>query len=558
MTENKSEHSVPEPSLKWPPKFLVGVAVSVYQNSGDPNSNWAWFEKQKPVSVDLRLRLSTDDLTQPDVFDDYNESVQTIWRNAGPSIIQNGYKCGNGSDFWNMYEQDIKLAKDVGCNSFRLSLEWSRIMPHARGEVDEEAIAHYHKIFDCIEKHGMEANVTLHWFVHPRWFDHLGGFDRAANIPIYVEWAKLAFHHFGKRSKLWATFNEPAVASMCGYVTGNHPPGQLCKFRKAALHLLYMLRAHSEAYRAIKEMPGGKTTAVGIVHNVFWTEPKHKGLLYTHVKAAVAVGNNLWGNETVMNYLKIGTFFQWVPIGRRVKWKDPHGPPGCDFFGLNHYSRGIVDWKLNPSNRGPRAPSDMGYPIYPPSIYRAISYASTLGKPIYIMENGMPSSEDNEERKEWIDGYLGQVQKAVEDGYDVRGFFYWTLVDNFEWSLGYDLKFGLYEWNPDWPDHKQRKLREGAKAIIPWYKELPEKLGGYLSTTDKPGKRAPGGPTERRGGRGDKERQQEIEYLRQQGNTEEDIKEYLPEEEDPVTAGVEAPSESDEDAEDLQDGEGKP
>ncbi|KAL3135656.1 hypothetical protein ABBQ38_006135 [Trebouxia sp. C0009 RCD-2024] len=517
--------------LSKDPQFLCGVALSVYQNSGDPNSNWAWYEKQKSVAADLQLSFSSGDTSGLDASQHNGTTVHTSWKNMGKSVIMNNERIGKSSDFWNNYEQDIRLAKELGSNAFRLSLEWSRIMP-SKGHIDQAAVKRYHQMFDCIDKHNMEANVTLHWFVHPRWFDELGGWRRSENVRYYVQWAELAFKLWGSRSKLWATFNEPGVFAMCSYVAANHPPGMLMQFKDAGMVLLHMLRAHAAAYRVIKQMPGGKDVMVGLVHNVFWTEPKGTGIMYAHVRAACRAGNRVWGNETVMRYLKEGVFHHWLPPCRHLHWRDPLGKPGCDWFGINHYARGIVGLNLQPSSRGPRGVTEMGYPMYPPSLFRAIHWASKLGVPMYITENGTPLTEDTSERSEWITGYLEQVEKAVEEGYDVRGFMYWTLVDNFEWAFAYELKFGLYEFNPEWGDTSKRRLKEGSKVIKKHYAELPDKLGRLLANQ----KRSANSKSETE--KESEDDRQEAKFLREEGFSKDEIEDALPDE-DPVTAGTE-------------------
>lgn len=463
------------------PKFLCGVAVNVYQNSGDKNSNWAWFEKQKSAYANINLRFTTGDLHDnwgsPGSLD--QALYEARFREKGPSVIMKGFKIGVGSDFWNLYEDDIKLAAGLGCNSMRISIEWSRLFPK-RGQLDQSAVDRYNDMFDCMERNGIEAAMTLHWFVHPRWFDLLGGFTKAENIPVYVEWAETAFKLFGKRAKLWATFNEPGVAAMCGWIAGNHPPGKLLHFRTAGRVLMIMLRAHAAAYKAIRALPGGKDVQIGLIHNVFWTEPKGHGWRYAHARATIRLSNRIWGNESVMNYLKHGVFHHFVPLQRAIHWEDPDGKPGCDFFGVNHYSRGCVNWNLTPCNKLPGGLTDMGYPRYPPSLYRAISYSSSLGVPVYVMENGMASAEDGDSRTQWINGYLEQTERAVKDGYDVRGYMYWTLIDNFEWNFAWLLKFGVYAWDEN-QEPSYRKFRESAAVLKDWYKRLPDELGALLA-----------------------------------------------------------------------------
>ncbi|CAL5224317.1 g6984 [Coccomyxa viridis] len=512
------------------PKFLCGVAVSVYQNSGDPNANWAYFQEQKAAHVNFNLRLSTGCMTDfHEPGTDTGSLIEAEFPKLGPSKIQKNARIGKASDFWNRYEQDIKLSADLGCNSFRLSIEWSRLFPQ-RGKLCQEAVNRYNEIFDCLEKHGMEPNITLIWFVQPQWFQKMGAFARRENIPVFVEWCETAFKLFGKRAKLWTTFNEPGVAAICGHIIGNHPPGKILHFREAAVYLRHELEAHALAYKAIKALPGGDKAEVGICHNVFWTEPAKGGPFYAHVRAAVKFGNRIWGNHTVMTYLKTGVFDYWVPVGRPVHWEDPNGKPGCDFMGVNHYARGVVGFALNPTSKGPKGIADMGYPVYPPSLYRAVSYVSTLGVPVYILENGMPAKEDDERRTEWIDGCMAEVEKLIDDGYDVRGYYYWTLLDNFEWNFAFELKFGLYEWVDN--GKQERKLREGAKTIKTWYKYAPDILGKKLANRKKLGGVIPQEQREKN------EKEDEEEYMRKEGFSEEKVDDLLNQDSDPIVTGV--------------------
>jgi len=459
----------PDVSLSFPPDFLCGMAVSVFQNSGGEDTNWSWFEKQKKVKGDFRFRIGlgcTDD--RDGLSEDHGGFLESVLEGVGPSVIEKGYKIGISSDFWNRYEEDIQLAQDLGSNSFRLSIEWHRIVPR-KGVVDQTAVDRYHQIFDALDRRGMEANVTLFWFVLPKWFMDMGAFEKEENIEEFVEWGRLAYKLFGKRSKMWATINEPGVHAMCGYIAGNHPPGKIAHFKTGGTVLCNVLRGHKRIYDAIKAMPGGKECAVGIVHNVFWLEPKGDGLGYAHVKGVLKIANRIWANEVVFNYLKTGKYEYQVPFRKNVTFTEADGRPGCDFIGVNHYARAVVNWALQPDNKGEDSDlTTMDYPVYPPSLYRSISYASTLGVPIYIMENGIPGPPDDPKRKEWIVGCLNMVKRAIDDGYDVRGFMYWTLIDNFEWNFAWILQFGLYEFvtSKENPSGK-RVMKKGTEVIIP-------------------------------------------------------------------------------------------
>ena len=218
--------SAAAPSLSFPPprRFLVGTALSVYQNSGGPDTNWSVFERTR------------------------------AWGGLRPAVL-GGAPCGRSSGFWDgRFDADAALAASVGSNCMRLSLEWSRVVPRP-GQVDEGAIARYRDIFDSLERRGMEVLVTLHHFVHPSWLDEsCGAFESEEGLGHFVEWSKVAFAAFGPRIASWCTFNEPGVFASSGYCTGFFPPGRVLRLRQAGEVLLRMLRAHTAAVKEMRLM----------------------------------------------------------------------------------------------------------------------------------------------------------------------------------------------------------------------------------------------------------------------------------------------------------------
>ena len=214
----------PPRALPPPRRFLVGTALSVYQNSGGPDTNWSVFEGTR------------------------------AWGGLRPAIL-GGTPCGRSSGFWDgRFAADAELARSVGSNCMRLSLEWSRVVPRP-GVVDAAAVARYREIFDALERRGMEVLVTLHHFVHPSWFDAVcGGFESDEGLRHFVEWSKVAFAAFGNRVASWCTFNEPGVFASSGYCTGFFPPGKVFHLKTAGEVLLRMLRSHSAAVKEMRRM----------------------------------------------------------------------------------------------------------------------------------------------------------------------------------------------------------------------------------------------------------------------------------------------------------------
>ena len=448
------------PSTRSPPLSHPSHFYAVYQNSGDDNTNWGAFEKKRTL--------------------------------LGKSTIDNGDRCSISCDFWHLYKEDIDRAHTLGSNCFRLSLEWSRLQPDGPGTAfDRDAVATYHAIFDALEARNMEPFVTFHHFVHPLWFEKLGGFTKVENIPLFVEYSVAAYKEFGGRARFWTTFNEPGVTSFAGFIYGSFPPGRMARIAGCGQHILNMLRAHTDVYAAVKALPGGKEASIGLVHNWFWFEPKKSCCTPFYVNWVANVLNRMWGNEVVMNYLKTGVFdYNPLPFGIcRVQYENPGGPPGCDHIGLNYYSRGLFDWKLQPCLNPGEVMTDMPYSLHAEGLLTAVAGVSQLGVPIYITETGVADDGDAL-RPQCIQSYMSAVEEAVRVGYDLRGVMYWTLVDNFEWAFGYRMKFGMYRWDPaeqGTPEYQERKLHKSGALLGMWYERLKDKCPGLRAEALKRG-----------------------------------------------------------------------
>ncbi|CAG9467319.1 unnamed protein product [Pedinophyceae sp. YPF-701] len=419
--------------------FMVGVAISVFQNSGDNGSNWTRYQSQRLCCC-----------------------IPTI---AG------GHKAEDGPDFWNNYQDDIKLAASLGSNCFRFSLEWARLEPR-RGEYDAAAWEHYDGIVQCIKDHGMHPHATLHHYVHPTWFEDLGAFEKEQNIAIYVEFARECFRRWGNQIRYWTTFNEITVYIVAGYLSTQFPPGKLFRFRKAGQVYANMLTAHTRAYRAIKELPGGGKSRIGIVHNWFGFVPKGKGPGYAAARGLASWMNTVWGNEAVLEYFKTGVWRWSAKLPFTRVHRDEGERPGLDFFGLNFYSRGVVSWACAPTHMDDEPMTDMPYGVWEGGLLKTLRHISSRlpGTPIQITESGVADKADKL-RGPWIESHFAQVAQALDEGIDVRSFLYWTLMDNFEWHEGFFMKFGLHRFDPG-QKTRDFPLKDGAKPILEWFARL--------------------------------------------------------------------------------------
>jgi beta-glucosidase len=390
---NAMENSLSEtqPKLKMPPGFLLGAATSAHQVEGNNmNSDWWHYEKSGKLPVS-----------------------------------------GTACDHYNRYEEDFQIAKDIGLNAFRISIEWSRIEP-AENQWDKTAIEHYRKVLKKMKELGLVRNVTLHHFTLPLWLAEQGGFETKKGIEAFARFAWFVAQNLGDEIDMWGTINEPEVFVGHGYLLGAWPP-----FRKNIFQAIKVYRnlgrAHIAAYRAIKEVL--PQAFVGIVKNNMYYEPYKNNLLN---KLACRV-ITFWRNKWLLNMVK----------------------EDLDFIGINYYYTIILNlnWLgVKTMNSQDRPKSDMGWQTFPEGIYHVLSQLKKYNKPVYITENGIANARDDM-RKDYIRQHLNWALKAKAEGLDLRGYFYWSLLDNYEWADGYGPRFGLVEMNYE---TQERKIRPSA------------------------------------------------------------------------------------------------
>jgi len=431
---------------------LMGVAWAEFQNSGNTLKNSQW------------------------------DAWQNFERKGNPTIHE-GQKSGVSCDHWNRYADDIKLVKDLGFNACRFSLDWSMIEP-VQGQFDQAAINHYHAEIDEMLRQGLTPMVTMHHFVHPQWFEELGAFEKLENIKIFQNFCIKIFQEFNSKIQLWCTINEPAPFVFQGYINKVFPPG-VCDLQKAGEVLRNMLIAHLIVYRALKKMPGGDRAQIGVVHQYLTFEPYNEWNL---VEKMPTFFLNYIFNDVILNFLKTGEFSfkvpPFIPFVASVSISDDmkallpdlklDSRPYFDFIGLNFYSRVVIQqlyWNVLsqgavvPSCKPGEVMTDMPYPMYADGLYKAITEVSQFNVPIYITENGIADSIDNR-REDFFKNYLAALSKALEDGYDVRGWFYWSLMDNFEWNDGFYPRFGLYHVDFDTQERTLRPSVAWLQALL--------------------------------------------------------------------------------------------
>ncbi len=419
-------------AAKFPRDFLWGVASAAHQVEGDcNNNNWSAWEQARDAHGNPR--------------------------------IKHAQAAGKACEHWTRFREDIRLLQELGVKAYRFSMEWSKIEP-VEGQIDSSALRHYHEVCDALLAAGIKPVVTLHHFTHPLWFEQKGAFEREENIPAFVRFCELLFREFHEQVNMWCTINEPEVFASQGYFLGVFPPGKQDP-RLTAEVLKNLLLAHVQVYERLKKLPGGEQAQIGIVKNIMQFDPARR---WHPLDWLLAHKFNALFTASILDFLRDGDFDFSMPGLANLHYRDLRATRSLDFIGLNYYSHLHVqfNWSMKEFFKftfpEDATMTDMPYTIYPEGFYRALQEVRQLEVPIYVTENGIADAKDDR-RALFISRYLYALHRAMQDGADVRGYFYWSLMDNFEWAEGYDMKFGLYEVDFN---TQARRLREGAQPFV--------------------------------------------------------------------------------------------
>lgn len=335
-------------------------------------------------------------------------------------------------DHYHKYGSDFEMARELGQNCQRISIEWARIEPE-EGKFDEQEIAHYRNVIRSIKANGMEPFVTLWHFTLPIWFYEKGGF-MAKNAPeIFERYCNYVLDQLHDECTFWDTINEPNVWASNGHMRGNWPP-----FKKSTLKFFKVLKQQAKA------------------HNAIYKRNKEK---YPELQIGIVKDNiNFQSDKMPWNFVaaKITDYIWNHYFLKKVS-------DNTDHVGLNYYFDSFIGRKPKWYRDLPK--SDMEWTLSPEGIYFVLMDLKRYNKPIYITEAGIADKEDKY-RAEYLRDMIAWTHQAIQDGVDVRGFMYWSLLDNFEWALGYEKEFGLIHVTPE----GDRVIRQSAYV----YKEICE------------------------------------------------------------------------------------
>jgi beta-glucosidase len=440
----------PPNTVSFPPGFVWGAATASYQIEG------AWDEDGKGESI----------------WDRFSHT---------PGRIANGDTGDVACDHYHRWQEDVGLMKELGLHAYRFSISWPRLLPEGQGRVNGGGVDFYSRLVDALLEADITPYVTLYHWDLPQALQDQGGWPTRATAEAFVEYAEVVSHSLGDRVTHWITLNEPYVSASVGHLDGRHAPGHtdLDETLSAAHHLLL---AHGWSVPVIRGNSNG--AQVGVTLN-----------LSPHVPASPSVSDRAaaWQGDGIVN--------RWFldPISARGYPPDivqHHGRPmdfvqpgdleeiavPLDFLGINYYFRTVVRSTLvSEAENEPRTvfvnpnPTEMGWEVYPEGLYDLLGrlHFDYRFPALYITENGAAYPDqvgpdghvDDQQRIAYLREHLAAAARAIVAGAPLRGYFAWSLLDNFEWAHGYSKRFGLIY--VDYPT--QRRI---PKASAHWYRRV--------------------------------------------------------------------------------------
>lgn len=396
---------MPQATYNFPAGFLWGTATAAHQvEGGNANNNWAAWEAQ-------------------------------------PGRILNGDRSKLACDWWSgRWSEDFDRAAETHQNAHRMSIEWSRIQPRP-DRWDEDALDHYREMIRGMLARGLTPMITLHHFTDPLWFYEQGGWEQENAPDLFEKFAAHVVEALKEYVTLWVTINEPNVYVVSGYMGTDFPPGK-ANAQAAFTVMRNLIRGHSAVYRSIKRIQ--KKSSIGIALNYRSLKPASPA---SPVDQALAKFAHNSYNESFIRTLKTGQLrFSTQRAGI------PEAIGTQDFIGVNYYTRDLVqfsplavrDFFMKRFFPKDAALSQSGFIAnVPDGMFESLKWANTYGLPIYITENGVEDATDDL-RPRYLVEHLHQVWRAINFNYPIKGYFHWSLVDNFEWERGWSQRFGLW------------------------------------------------------------------------------------------------------------------
>ncbi len=417
---------------EFPPNFFWGASTSAHQVEGGNHNQWTVWElgnaKEQARSAHQRL------------------SWLPGWRDIKETAENpESYVSGAGVEHYKRYKEDFKLIKELNLNSFRFSIEWSRIEPK-EGEWDEKEIEHYRDYIVELRKLKIEPFLNIWHGTLPVWFYEKGGFKHRANLKYWERFIQKVGEEFCEDVTYVLTINEPNVYTtfcyLAGDASGKWPPQEKSVVSAVKVYV-NLISAHKRAYRILKRQR--PSLMVGMAHHLANIQAKRP--------------HNFW-DGIATQFMRFA--WNWWFLNRTKKQQD--------FIGFNYY---FSDYYRGYKIDNPKVPlNDMGWYMEPEGLYPLLLRAwAHYRKPIVVTENGLADASD-QYRGWWLDETIVAMERALSEGVDLRGYFHWSLLDNFEWGYGWWPKFGLIE--VDREHAMKRTIRPSGHKYAKVVKEIED------------------------------------------------------------------------------------
>lgn len=403
----------------FPKDFYWGASIAAHQVEGGLINQWTVWELSEANEL---AKTAKHRLNWVPAWDEIKNQAQD----------PNNYVSGTGVEHYSRYREDFDLVQELNLNAFRFGIEWSRIEPE-EGKWDEQAIEYYRKYIKNLQKRGIEPFANIwHWTV-PVWFEEKGGFKKRSNVRYFVRFAQKIADEYSNDLKYVITLNEPNVFSTFSYLTGEWPP-QERNFLSLARVYLNLIAAHKRTYKLFKK-----------------TNPKVQIGLAMQLANIQAKRPHNFIDQFVTKLMRYS--WNWWFMYRTKNQQD--------FIGFNYY---FTDYYKGFRRANPNVPlSDMGWYMEPEGLYPLlVRIWAHYKKPIFVTENGVADAHD-QYRSWWLEETIIAMERALSEGVQLKGYFHWSLLDNFEWKYGWWPKFGLVA--VDREHGMKRTVRPSAKWL---------------------------------------------------------------------------------------------
>jgi beta-glucosidase len=441
--------------LAFPKGFIWGAATAAYQIEG----------------------AAAEDGRGPSVWDVFSKQPGAVWRGNTGDVA---------CDHYHRYREDIGLMKGIGLQAYRMSMSWSRVIPEGTGRINEKGFDFYQRVVDELLKTGIQPWITLYHWDLPQALQEKGGWLSGDSPKWFEEYTRAVMGKLSDRVSHWITFNEPQVFIELGYRKGEHAPGLRLSNKEVLLAAHHVLLAHGRAVSAIRETAKTKPSIGWVLaHGPGCPASEAAVDIEAARRMTLSTENNLWGAAWWTDPIVFGRYPEQglkvfggdVPSYTSEEMKVIQQP--IDFLGLNIYQGYQVRAKADgtPEKTSPPqgpAQTSFRWSVTPESLRWGPRFLYENYKlPIVITENGMSNCDwvqldgrvNDPQRIDFLDRYLGAYRQAIADGVDARGYFLWSLLDNYEWAEGYRERFGII--HVDYQTQK-RTPKESSK----WYHEV--------------------------------------------------------------------------------------